>query len=68
MTTVGGAQVKWGPSSVYADVGMEEPAFLTPDAEKLQILLSKLADYPNLQGIQYLDLRFHGKVYFRESN
>jgi hypothetical protein len=68
LTTAGGAQVKWGASSVYTQVGMEEPAFLIPDAEKLQVLLAKLADYPNLQGIQYLDLRFHGKVYFRESN
>ncbi len=68
LTTRGGAQIKWGASSVYSDVGLEEPAFLIPDGEKLQTLLSKLADYPSLQGVQYLDLRFHGKVYFRESN
>jgi hypothetical protein len=68
LTTLGGAQIKWGASSLYGDLGMEEPAFLTPDAEKLQMLLAKLSDYPDLRGIQYLDLRFHGKVYFRESN
>ncbi len=67
LTTTGGAQVKWGASSVYADVGLEEPAFLIPDEEKLQTLLGRLALYPNLQGIQYVDLRFHGKVYFLPS-
>lgn len=68
LTTAGGAQIKWGSSSLYADIGLQEPAFLIPDAEKLQMLLAKLADYPGLQGIGYLDLRFHGKVYFREED
>ena len=66
LTTTGGAQIKWGASSVYPNVGLSEATFLIPDAEKLQVLLGKLVDYPDLQGIQYLDLRFHGKVYFRE--
>jgi len=66
LTTASGAQIKWGASSLYADIGLEEPAFLIPDAEKLQMLLAKLGDYPGLRGIAYLDLRFHGKVYFRE--
>ena len=66
LTTTGGTQIKWGASSVYPKVGLAEAPFLIPDAEKLQVLLAKVVDYPDLKGIQYLDLRFHGKVYLRE--
>ncbi len=67
LTTARGTQIKWGASSLYPEVGLPAPAFLTSDAEKLQMLLAKLSDYPHLRGVEYVDLRFHGKVYFRES-
>jgi len=69
LTTADGAQIKWGTSSVYSLVGgLPRPAFLVPDAEKLAMLLSKLDDYPDLQGIKYVDLRFRGRVVFAEDN
>jgi hypothetical protein len=67
LTTADGARVKWGSSSLYARVpGLRPPAFLTPDDEKLSMLLAKLGDYPGLRGIEYVDLRFHGQVVFAE--
>ena len=69
LTTGSGALVKWGKSSVYGRVpGLEAPPFLTPDAEKLEMLTSKLSDYPELSGIQYVDLRFHGQIVFVRSD
>jgi cell division septal protein FtsQ len=69
LTTADGAQIKWGTSSVYSQVGgLPRPAFLIPDAEKLAMLFSKLSDYPDLQGIKYVDLRFRGQVVFAEDN
>ncbi len=62
--TAGGAVVKWGQSSVYEQVeGLEALPSAMPDAQKVEMLLSKLSEYPGLQGVEYLDLRFHGKVY-----
>jgi cell division septal protein FtsQ len=67
LTTAQGVAVKWGKSSVFAGVeGLTPPASGPSDVEKLQMLLSKLAERPRLQGIQYLDLRFHGKIIFNE--
>jgi len=67
LTAAGGAQIKWGKSSVYDEVpGVESAPHLVPDSEKLAMLLSKLDHYPGLQGIRYVDLRFHGKVFFAE--
>jgi len=69
LTVAEGAQIKWGRSSVYERVeGLQQPVFLTPDSEKLDMLLSKLRDYPGLRGIRYVDLRFHGQVVFSESD
>lgn len=69
LVTADGAQIKWGKSSVYAAVsGLERPAFLVPDREKLAMLSSKLRDYPGLKGVSYVDLRFHGQVVFAEDN
>ncbi len=63
-----GAQVKWGKSSVYRHVaGLATPVLMPSDAEKLEMLFSKLADYPALAGIRYVDLRFHGQVVFARS-
>lgn len=64
-----GGEVRWGESSVYAQVaGLTALPFLVPDYEKLEMLLSKLDEYPNLQGIKYVDLRFHGKISFMEDD
>ncbi len=69
LTAASGAQIKWGESSVYDGVpGVEAAPDLVPDSEKLAMLLSKLGDYPGLEGIRYVDLRFHGKVFFAESD
>ena len=69
LTTVGGAQVKWGKSTVYALVrGLPAPALGVPDDEKLAMLSSKLREYPGLKGIRYLDLRFHGQIVFAEGD
>jgi hypothetical protein len=65
LTAAGGAEIRWGGSSLYGEVGLEEPAFPPTDAEKLRMLQSKLLKYPGLRGIQYMDLRFHGQVNFR---
>jgi len=65
LTAVSGAQVKWGKSSVYKQVrGLRPPAAGPHDVEKLQMLLDKLRDYPNLRGLEngYMDLRYHGKI------
>ncbi|MCK4283055.1 MAG: hypothetical protein KAX44_01965 [Candidatus Brocadiae bacterium] len=63
------AQVKWGKSSVYAQLPeLELPPFLVSDSEKLEMLRSKLRDHASLRGIEYVDLRFHGKVFFREGD
>jgi hypothetical protein len=68
LTTAGGTIVKWGRSSAYGQVpGLQRPVFLTPDSEKVEMLLSKLDDYPELEGVRYLDLRFHGQIIFAES-
>jgi len=68
LTTAGGAQVKWGKSTVYPFVkGLTAPALGVPDDEKLAMLASKLRDYPGLKGIKYVDLRFHGQIVFAES-
>jgi len=67
LITPNGARVKWGKSSTYAHVeGLQRPAFLVPDEEKLQMLLSKLDRYPDLRGLRYMDLRFHGQIAYVE--
>ncbi|NIR02493.1 MAG: hypothetical protein GTN78_20220 [Gemmatimonadales bacterium] len=42
--------------------GLEPPPSLIPDALKLQAVLDKLEEYPDLSGIRYLDPRFHSKI------
>ena len=60
------AQVKWGKSSVYAQLPeLELPPFLVSDSEKLEMLRSKLRDHPSLRGIEYVKLGFRGKITFR---
>jgi hypothetical protein len=60
-----GAVIKWGKSSVYEKVpGLTAPVYLKPDSEKIEMLLSKLQDYPSLEGIQFVDLRFHNQIVF----
>ncbi len=63
LTTAGGTDIKWGASSLYAEVpDLEPPPSLIPDALKLQAVLDKLEEYPDLSGIRYLDPRFHSKI------
>ncbi len=71
LTTVGGARVKWGRSSVYERVpGLEGPLFQPPDVEKLEMLLSKLNERPELKRTKgwSMDLRFHGQIVFAPSD
>ena len=69
LLTASGTRIKWGQSSVYAHVpGLEEPLWQTPDAEKLAMLKSKLADCPNLAGVRSLNLLFHGQMVLTETD
>ncbi len=67
LLTPDGVSIKWGASTAYDEVsGLQTPPSIISDAEKLAMLNSKLREHPGLSGIQYLDLRFHGAIYFRE--
>ena len=58
-----GAHVRWGTSRCYAHIeGLEPLPDAASDEEKLSKLLAKLQEYPELDQLEYIDLRFHNKV------
>ena len=60
LKTAAGVQIKWGRSDVYRQVaGLAQLAPLYRDDRKLAMLRDKLAEYPGLSGLQYIDLRFN---------
>jgi hypothetical protein len=67
LLTPDGISIKWGASTLYDEVpGVTTPPSAISDAQKLAMLNSKLREHPALTGIEYLDLRFHGAIYFRQ--
>ncbi len=65
LLTEDGVAIKWGRSDAYAylkDLPGAAPA--NSDRQKLQMLRSKLADYPALKGLEYIDLQFNAKIFF----
>jgi len=59
-----GALVRWGTADCYALIPdlSPPPPRAVPDTEKLAKLLVKLQEYPALEGIEYIDLRFRNKI------
>ncbi|MCD6416100.1 MAG: hypothetical protein J7M08_05330 [Planctomycetes bacterium] len=69
LRTADGVLIKWGKSDAFFAVqGLDPGPPRLSDNEKLQMLLSKLAERPRLAGISYLDLRYHGELVFAETN
>jgi cell division septal protein FtsQ len=65
LTTRDGVEVKWGRCDAYADVpGLTHLSPFYSDERKLQMLSAKIREYPSLEGLQYIDLRFN-KFFFR---
>jgi len=65
LTTRDGVQVKWGRSDAYTLVaGLQDLKPLYSDERKLAMLRTKLAEYPELQGLRYIDLRFD-RIFYR---
>jgi len=59
LVTATGTRVKWGKSSVYADVEGLTPSLTEyPDDDKLRRLLGTLERYRELTDCTYVDLRF----------
>lgn len=66
MRTRNGVTIKWGCSDGYAGLGgLERSSWTNPDGRKLEMLRSKLKDYPGLEGLEYIDLRFNTKIFLR---
>jgi hypothetical protein len=60
-----GAVITWGDSDSYAHLRKAKGlASGNDDATKLAMLKSKLSEYPRLEGLEYVDLRF-SKIFFR---
>ena len=63
--TESGVAVKWGTTDAYESIkGLGRSPEENSDAQKLQMLKSRLDEYPDLKGLEYIDLRFD-KVFFR---
>jgi len=60
------AHVWWGKSTCYEGLkGLEAPLLVTPDEEKLRMLLSELEANPGLKGVTQLNLQFPGQAFLR---
>jgi len=63
LVTESGVRVKWGKADCYADIaGLSALLIVNSDRKKLNMLLDKLEEYPGLDGLEYMDLRFHNKI------
>ena len=55
--------IKWGQSDAYRQVrGLQPSSLAYSDKQKLTMLERFLADYPGLEGVEYIDLRFNKGV------
>jgi hypothetical protein len=69
LLTRGGALVKWGCSDAYAELeGLSLPSWEHPDSGKLEMLRAKLGEFPGLDKVEYIDLRFPTKIYVRPAS
>jgi len=63
LTARNGVAIKWGCSDSYAQLeGLSLPSGRNPDSRKLEMLRTKMGDYPGLEGLNYIDLRWVGKI------
>jgi hypothetical protein len=68
LTTASGVEIRWGRSDLYAELkGLSPRAGSLTDREKIDKLLSNLERYPGFPGIEYIDMRYHGRIYWREA-
>ena len=66
LLTQNGVTIKWGRSDSYAEIhGLTLPSWANPDLRKLEMLRSKLTDYPGLEGLESIDVRLSTKISFR---
>ena len=65
LTAASGVKIKWGRSDIYEQVAeLRACVPVYPDSGKLLKLKEMLRQYPQLDGIEYVDVRFN-KVVFR---
>jgi hypothetical protein len=58
------ARVVWGKSVFYEGLeGLEAPLLVTPDDEKLNMLMTEVAAHPGLKGVRRLKLQFAGQSF-----
>jgi len=69
LETGGGATVRWGTTEEYNNIeGLERRVDEPTDEQKLRTLLDFSINYPDLEGIRHIDLRFRRVTYTLESS